>query len=252
MKRIFISSTWWITTFRHGTSWRRTIRFSTIGWRRTMGFRACRGRGDAARATAAGQPVLTVLSRRPAVLKMRPMARPRRRCCAANGCGERIMELDTPRRRRRFRRSDPDIRGAVTIRQQLDKHRADCHVYMSLPQPRSIRQGFAAGKLRCDGCVARPLPCHGGRWGGGAGFGKNGWPFHVPLRIAGRFQRDAAGWAHAFGMCVISKSCCWPMSRRSPCAAWCSQLTVYATELPGAASAIAPLIEQILQVPCRA
>ena len=47
---------------------------------------------------------------------------------------------------------EPDIRGAVTIRQQLDKHRADPDLRFLPPQDRP--SGIRARKLRRHGRVA--------------------------------------------------------------------------------------------------
>jgi len=83
---------------------------------------------------------------------------------------------------------DPDTRGAVTIRQQLDKHRSDascaaCHIKIDPP-------GFAlenfdvmgAWRTRYRGDAKDQLP--------EIGLGKNGWPFdfHYALPVDARGQ----------------------------------------------------------------
>ena len=62
---------------------------------------------------------------------------------------------------------EPDIRGAMTIRQQLDKHRADAELRVLPPQDRPA--GLRPGELRRDGRLARALP--GGVRQGEAGQG---------------------------------------------------------------------------------
>ncbi len=88
---------------------------------------------------------------------------------------ERIVGVDMPLPPASVPAVEPDIRGAVTIRQQLDKHRADescamCHRKIDAP-------GFAlenfdvmgAWRDRYRATAVSVEPAHG--------FGKNGWPF---------------------------------------------------------------------------
>jgi hypothetical protein len=88
---------------------------------------------------------------------------------------ERIAGYDIPPPPAAVPAVEPDIRGAVTIRQQLDKHRADescavCHRKIDPP-------GFALESFDVMGAwrdhyratAVNHEPVHG--------FGKNGWPF---------------------------------------------------------------------------
>ncbi len=88
---------------------------------------------------------------------------------------ERVVGFDMPPPPAAVPAVEPDIRGAVTIRQQLDKHRADescaaCHRKIDAP-------GFAlesfdvmgAWRDRYRAAAVDAEPVHG--------FGKNGWPF---------------------------------------------------------------------------
>jgi hypothetical protein len=70
---------------------------------------------------------------------------------------------------------EPDIRGAVTIRQQLDKHRADescaiCHRKIDPPgfalESFDVMGGWR-DRYRATAVNVAPIP----------GFGKNGWPY---------------------------------------------------------------------------
>jgi hypothetical protein len=92
---------------------------------------------------------------------------------------ERIVGLDMPAPPAAVPAVEPDIRGAVTIRQQLDKHRADescavCHRKIDPP-------GFA---LESFDVVGGWRDRYRGSSLGEApetGFGKNGWPFAFHL-----------------------------------------------------------------------
>jgi hypothetical protein len=100
---------------------------------------------------------------------------------------ERIVGVDMPLPPASVPAVEPDIRGAVTIRQQLDKHRADescamCHRKIDAP-------GFAlesfdvmgAWRDRYRAMAVDTEPAHG--------FGKNGWPyafyFGLPVDASG-------------------------------------------------------------------
>jgi hypothetical protein len=70
---------------------------------------------------------------------------------------------------------EPDIRGAVTIRQQLDKHRADescamCHRKIDPP-------GFALESFDVLGGWRERYRATANNAEPARGFGKNGWPF---------------------------------------------------------------------------
>jgi hypothetical protein len=92
---------------------------------------------------------------------------------------ERVVGYDTPPPPASVPAVEPDIRGAVTIREQLDKHRADetcaaCHRKIDPP-------GFALESFDVMGAWRD-------RYRGDAigkepekGFGKNGWPFAFHL-----------------------------------------------------------------------
>ena len=100
---------------------------------------------------------------------------------------ERFLGLQTPPPLPGVGKIDPDIRGATTIRQQLEKHRADpsCAVCHSKMDP----AGFALGgfdilggwrdRYRAESPDHLPVP----------GFGKNGWPltyyFALPADASG-------------------------------------------------------------------
>ncbi|MSU64895.1 MAG: DUF1592 domain-containing protein [Opitutus sp.] len=88
---------------------------------------------------------------------------------------ERIVGFDMPLPPAAVPAVEPDIRGAVTIRQQLDKHRADescalCH--RKIDPPGFALESFDVmgawrARYRATATDAAPTP----------GFGKNGWPF---------------------------------------------------------------------------
>ena len=69
---------------------------------------------------------------------------------------ERILGLETPPPPPTVEAVEPDIRGAVTIRQQLEKHRAERQLRL-LPQ-QDGPAGLRAGELRRDGRLPRALP----------------------------------------------------------------------------------------------
>jgi Protein of unknown function (DUF1592)/Protein of unknown function (DUF1588)/Protein of unknown function (DUF1585)/Protein of unknown function (DUF1587)/Protein of unknown function (DUF1595)/Planctomycete cytochrome C len=88
---------------------------------------------------------------------------------------ERIVGFEMPLPPAAVPAVEPDIRGAVTIRQQLDKHRADescamCH--RKIDPPGFALESFDVmgawrDRYRATATDASPAP----------GFGKNGWPF---------------------------------------------------------------------------
>jgi hypothetical protein len=100
---------------------------------------------------------------------------------------ERIMGIETPPPPASVKAVEPDIRGAVTIRQQLAKHRDDvscasCHTKMDPPgfalEHYDVMGGFR-GRYRAVADNAKPVP----------GYGMNGqaFAFHFGLPV------DAAG-----------------------------------------------------------
>jgi len=100
---------------------------------------------------------------------------------------ERIMGLELPPPPAAVPAVEPDIRGAVTIRQQLDKHSADescamCHRKIDPPgfalESFDVMGGWR-DRYRASSLDAAPE----------LGFGKNGWPFafHLALPV------DASG-----------------------------------------------------------
>ncbi len=88
---------------------------------------------------------------------------------------ERIMGYEIPPPPAAVPAVEPDIRGAVTIRQQLDKHRADescamCH--RKIDPPGFALEGFDImgawrDRYRAESKLVPPA----------VGIGKNGWPF---------------------------------------------------------------------------
>ena len=103
---------------------------------------------------------------------------------------ERILGLETPPPPPSVEAVEPDIRGAVTIRQQLDKHRADascasCHRKMDPP-------GFALESFDVMGGYRERYRAVSDKVPPVKGHGMNGQAFAVPLRPAGRFGRRAA------------------------------------------------------------
>lgn len=96
---------------------------------------------------------------------------------------ERIMGLDLPPPPPSVPAVEPDIRGAVTIRQQLDKHRADktcavCHSKIDPP-------GFALESFDVMGAWRDRYRATAEDGIVEPGFGKNGWPFafHYALPV---------------------------------------------------------------------
>ncbi len=96
---------------------------------------------------------------------------------------ERIMGLDLPPPPASVPAVEPDIRGAVTIRQQLDKHRADktcaaCHSKIDPP-------GFALESFDVMGAWRDRYRATAEDGIVEPGFGKNGWPFvfHYALPV---------------------------------------------------------------------
>ena len=96
---------------------------------------------------------------------------------------ERIVGLDMPPPPAAVPAVEPDIRGAVTIRQQLDKHRADescavCHRKIDAP-------GFALESFDVMGQWRDRYRAQAVDAAPAKGFGKNGWPFafHFALPV---------------------------------------------------------------------
>jgi hypothetical protein len=96
---------------------------------------------------------------------------------------ERIMGYDIPPPPAAVPAVEPDIRGAVTIRQQLDKHRADescavCHRDIDPP-------GFALESFDVMGALRDRYRANAIDQPQEKGFGKNGWPFahHYALPV---------------------------------------------------------------------
>lgn len=102
---------------------------------------------------------------------------------------ERIVGYEIPPPPPSVPAVEPDIRGAVTIRQQLDKHRADptcavCH--QKIDPPGFALENFdVMGAWRDHYRAAAP-------GGGEIGFGKDGWPFQfryaLPVDAAGELS----------------------------------------------------------------
>ncbi len=94
---------------------------------------------------------------------------------------ERIVGYEIPLPPAAVPAVEPDIRGATTIRQQLDKHRADescamCHRKMD--PPGFALEGFdvmGASRERYRATAVSNAPV--------TGFGKNGWPFAFYLAM---------------------------------------------------------------------
>jgi hypothetical protein len=96
---------------------------------------------------------------------------------------ERIVGQDLPLPPASVPAVEPDIRGAVTIRQQLDKHRADescamCHRKIDPP-------GFALESFDVLGGYRDRYRAAATDVAPEIGFGKNGWPyaFHYALPV---------------------------------------------------------------------
>jgi hypothetical protein len=88
---------------------------------------------------------------------------------------ERIVGFDMPPPPAAVPAVEPDIRGATTIRQQLDKHRADescavCHRKIDPP-------GFALESFDVMGAWRDRYRATATEHEPARGFGKNGWPF---------------------------------------------------------------------------
>jgi hypothetical protein len=95
---------------------------------------------------------------------------------------ERIMGLDTPPPPPTVPAVEVDIRGAVTIRQQLDKHRADpscaaCHSKIDPP-------GFALESFDVMGAWRDRYRAAAEDGDAELGFGKNGWPLAFRYALA--------------------------------------------------------------------
>ena len=103
---------------------------------------------------------------------------------------ERILGLETPPPPPSVKAVEPDIRGAVTIRQQLEKHRADascasCHSKMDPP-------GFALESFDVMGGYRERYRAVSEKVPAGQGLRHERAGVRVPLRPAGRFGRRAA------------------------------------------------------------
>ena len=103
---------------------------------------------------------------------------------------ERILGYDLPLPPAAVPAVEPDIRGATTIRAQLDKHRADescamCHRKIDPPgfalEAFDVMGGLRE-RYRATAVSTAPVP----------GFGKNGWPFAffmaMPVDSSGRLN----------------------------------------------------------------
>jgi hypothetical protein len=106
---------------------------------------------------------------------------------------ERIVGYDMPLPPAAVPAVEPDIRGAVTIRQQLDKHRADescaaCHRKIDPP-------GFALENFDVLGGWRERYRATALDAAPAVGFGKNGWPFAFyfaqPVDPSGSFNGRA-------------------------------------------------------------
>ena len=142
---------------------------------------------------------------------------------------ERILGLETPPPPPTVKAVEPDIRGAVTIRQQLEKHRADAELRL-LPQ-QDGPAGLRAGELRRDGRLPRALPRGVRERAPGPGLRPERAGVRVPLRPAGRFGRRAARRPRRSRTCASSSGCCVederPIARNLA-----RQLTIFATGAP--------------------
>ena len=103
---------------------------------------------------------------------------------------ERIVGFEMPLPPAAVPAVEPDIRGAVTIRQQLDKHRADescamCHRKIDPP-------GFALESFDVMGAWRDRYRATAVDVGPAPGFGKNGWPFAfyhaLPVDASGQLE----------------------------------------------------------------
>jgi hypothetical protein len=137
---------------------------------------------------------------------------------------------------------EPDIRGAVTIRQQLDKHRADkscasCHTKMDPP-------GFALESFDVMGAWRDRYRAISPDAAPERGFGKNGWPFvfhyALPVDCAGELP-DGRPFRNVreFKRLLVGDEL--PIARNLA-----RQLTVYATGAPVRFSD-RPQIERMLE-----
>ncbi|HVW21922.1 MAG TPA: DUF1592 domain-containing protein [Opitutaceae bacterium] len=107
---------------------------------------------------------------------------------------ERIMGLETPPKPATVPAVEVDIRGAVTIRQQLDRHRADpscasCHSQIDPP-------GFALESFDVMGAWRDRYRAAAEDGDAVLGFGKNGWPlayrYGLPVDASGRLPDGRA------------------------------------------------------------
>ncbi len=94
---------------------------------------------------------------------------------------ERIMGQDLPPPPASVPAVEPDIRGTITIRQQLDKHRADescavCHRQIDPP-------GFALESFDVMGGWRERYRANAVNGVAETGFGRNGWPYSFSLAL---------------------------------------------------------------------
>ena len=103
---------------------------------------------------------------------------------------DRILGVEIPPPPPTVPAVEPDIRGAVTIRQQLDKHRAEpsCAVCHSKMDP----AGFALESFDIMGGWRDRYRAADEAKAGGAGHRHERLAVRVPLRVAGRFRRRAS------------------------------------------------------------
>ncbi len=141
---------------------------------------------------------------------------------------ERIMGFDVPPPPPTVPAVEVDIRGAVTIRQQLDKHRADktcaaCHAKIDPP-------GFALENFDVMGGWRNRYRASAEEGAVEAGFGKNGWPlgfrYALPVDASGQLP-DGRSFTdiRAFKRLLLADE---PQIARN----LARQLTVYATGAP--------------------
>jgi len=155
---------------------------------------------------------------------------------------ERIVGFDIPPPPAAVPAVEPDIRGAVTIRDQLDKHSADescamCHRKIDPP-------GFALESFDVMGAWRDRYRANAPDKAPEHGFGKNGWPYAfnlaLPVDASGRMD-DGREFANVrdFKRLLLDDEV--QIARN-----FARQLTVYATGAPVRFSE-RPKIEQILE-----
>ncbi len=154
---------------------------------------------------------------------------------------ERIVGFDMPLPPAAVPAVEPDIRGAVTIRQQLDKHRADescaaCHRKIDPP-------GFALENFDVLGGWRERYRATATDTAPAIGFGKNGWPFAFyfaqPVDPSGSFNGRAFSDVKDFKRLLLEDET--QLARNVV-----RQLAIFATGAP-IRFADRPRVEQILQ-----